>query len=298
MIEEKIQKWLEKSGYPLELYVFSCLKEKGYYCGKSEYYTDIETKVSREIDVTAYKHGAPHDTYSYTQKLIFECKKSNKPLVNLCTDQDEEPLAFHHLLHGDQENAPSADFLAYMELKKLTSKELEKEIGLFSKKVPLGYSLVPALGTSDANIYSGLLGLAKASTFYRRSFLDFFREVRNDKKLHVQDRNPFEFHMATLVVDAPLYNATLLKSGELSISPSSWSVLKMSLPWDIQPDQFDTGYCLHIVTKEALPEFLESVEKLHTYLSQNSIVSPLCVKDSLPRKIINFKRRLRSKFIQ
>lgn len=287
-LEGKILDWLLNSGYPLELFVSQNLQARGYLCGKSEYYKDLESDVSREIDVIAYKHGEDYETYSYDQRLVFECKKSSKPLVNLCTSESERPIGFHYLSHGEQEDGPSGNYLALYKLGKLDESQLEKAIGVFSTPAPLGYSLVPALGTSDANIFSGLMGLAKASTFYRRSFLKFFREARKDRKAHIVDRNPFEFHMAVLVVDAPLFNATLLHSGKLSIKESNYSVLKISLPWDVKPYEIETGYCIHVVTKEFFPDFLDGIDQLYRYVSQDSVVSPMCVRNaSFRQRIIN-----------
>lgn len=279
-VEENIHDWLVNSGYPLELFVYQHLQARGYQCGKSEYYKDIESDTSREIDVIAYKHGENYETYSYDQRLVVECKKSSKPLVNLCTSASEQPIGFHYLAHGEQEDVPSANYLALYQLKKLNGPLLEKAIGVFSTPAPLGYNLVPALGASDANIYSGLIGLAKASTFYRRSFLEFFWEARRDRKAHVVDRNPFEFQMAILVVDAPLYNAALLQNGDLSIRSSKWSTLKIALPWIVNPHEIETGYCIHVVTKEFFPEFLGGVDQLFRYVSQDSIVSPICDKST------------------
>lgn len=277
-LDEKMRDWLVNSGYPLELFVYQNLQTRGYLCGKSEYYKDLESDTSREIDVIAYKHGEDYRSYSYDQRLIFECKKSSKPLVNLCTSEFEQPIGFHYLAHGEQEDGPSANYLALYQLKKLTQSQIEKAIGVFATPAPLGYSLVPALGASDANIYSGLIGLAKASTFYRRSFLEFFWAARKDSKAHVVDRNPFQFHMAVLVVDAALFNATLLQNGDLSIKPSKWSALKIPLPWDVNPAEIETGYCIHVVTKKFFPEFLDGVDQIYRYVSQESIVSPLCIR--------------------
>jgi hypothetical protein len=287
-MEEKIRDWLVNSGYPLELFVYQNLQARGYLCGKSEYYKDLESGTSREIDVIAYKHGENYETYSYDLNLIFECKKSSKPLINLCTSESEQPIGFHYLAHGEQEDGPSANYLALYQLKKLNESQLEKAIGVFSAPAPLGYSLVSALGASDANIYSGLIGLAKASTFYRRSFLKFFWEARKDRKAHVVDRNPFQFHMAVLVVDASLFNATLLRNGDLSIRPSKWSVLKIPLPWDVNPHEIETGYCIHVVVKDFFPEFLGGVDQLYRYVSQDSIVSPMCIRNtSIAQRIKN-----------
>ncbi len=82
-IEEKLRVWLEKTGYPLELFVHKELRSRKFICEKSQMYSDIETGVSREIDLTANKIGASGGG-CYELQFVIECKKSDKPLVVLC----------------------------------------------------------------------------------------------------------------------------------------------------------------------------------------------------------------------
>ena len=56
-MEAKIKEWLEKTGYPLELYVHEKLVKRKYICEKSSLYSDIESGTKREIDLAAYLHG-------------------------------------------------------------------------------------------------------------------------------------------------------------------------------------------------------------------------------------------------
>lgn len=263
-MEDRIEKWLSESGYPLELYISSELKRRGYMCGKSELFVDIETEKKREIDVTGYHFGDfDSDIYYCARRLIFECKKSEKPLLNLCASDEMKSRFYHHAFHGDPEDLAKPDALAYTKYDK--SEDDHKLIGGFSGKSPLGYSLVPAFGKSDQDIYSGLMGLIKASTYYRRLFSEFKNEIRNDLTLHLQDRNYFEFHVAAMVVDAPLFDVFLADDGSTNIKRSEWSLIRTQLPWNFNPHDSSEGYCLHVVTKAGFPDFLDSIEKLHAY---------------------------------
>lgn len=275
-METEISNWLKKSGYPLELYVASELQKRGYLCGKSEIFVDIETDKTREIDVTGYHYGEfESNNYSSSRRIIIECKKSDKPIINLCAGNIKKSRFYYQAIFGDPEDAARPDVLAYSRFEKNPN-----DIGAFIEEVPVGYSLLPAFGKSDQDIYSGLMGLIKASTYYRRLFLEFRNSSLNDMSLHLQDRNSFEFHTAVLVVDSPLFDVSLDDTGELEVVRSDWSVLKMQLPWDFNPHDSNEGYCIHIVTKPAFPLFLESIEKLHKYLYQEDNVDYLLVKDS------------------
>jgi hypothetical protein len=266
-MDEEIIKWLDKSGYPLEFYLISELKKRKYLCGKSEIYVDIETDKNREIDVTAYHFGnIDSESYHSSRRIIFECKKSEKPLLNLCVDNKNKSRFYHQAFHGDPESISQPDALAYAHYEYNTNEEYGLLSGGFTEDTRIGYSLVPAFGKSDQEIYSGIMGLVKASTYYRRLYAEYNRQANGDLSLHLQDRNTFELHLAALVVDAPLYDAYLSDNGGIELEKSTWSILKIQLPWNFNPHDSSEGYCIHVVTKDAIPEFLDSVELLHDYI--------------------------------
>lgn len=266
----KITNWLGKSGYPLELFVYNRLIKRGYICGKSEYYRDVESDVAREIDVRAYHHGQDFENYSFTRQLLIECKKSNKPLLVLCAKKDLKSIAYHELLGGKrgEDRGPFVSSIAYVELDKLSQEEQFQAVGEFARTVSAGYGLVPALGGSDSNVYSGLMGLAKASAYFRRSYFDSYDEAVRDRKQSGQDSNPFEMQISVMVVDAPLFEVQLEDDGELSVIPSNWSVLNVSLPWEASPDEFDSGRTIHVVQRNYFDQFLESLESLYGHISK------------------------------
>lgn len=266
-MDEEIKKWLGKSGYPLEFYLTSELNKRKYLCGKSDIYVDIETEKKREIDVTAYHFGnIDNKKYHSSRRIIFECKKSEKPLLNLCVENENKSRFYHQAFHGDPENIAQPDALAYAHYEYGKNEESGLLSGGFTEDTRIGYSLVPAFGKSDQDIYSGLMGLVKASTYYRRLYAEYKKKATGDLSLHLEDRNTFELHLAALVVDAPLYNAFLSANGEIELEKSSWSVLKVQLPWDFNPHDSSEGYSIHVVTKDAIPDFLDSVELLHDYI--------------------------------
>jgi len=50
---EGVTEWLEKGGYPLELYVAKTLSQMGFRCSKSPFFKDTESEKAREVDVVA-----------------------------------------------------------------------------------------------------------------------------------------------------------------------------------------------------------------------------------------------------
>lgn len=230
-MEQKITEWLTRSGYPLELAVYAELLSRGYRCAKSEMYIDPETGTRREIDVTAFHFGETEASdYAICRNLVLECKKSDKPLLNLCAEQgDRRSRFYHHAFYGDPEDFLRPDCVAYVAADKLDREARLNAIGGFAEEVPLGYSVVRAFGGSDSTIYSGLMGLVKASSYYRKEYVKFFKESRSDRSLDIQDRNVFEFHLAALIVDAPLFDVFVEENGSVAVHRSDWSMVNISV---------------------------------------------------------------------
>ncbi|WP_312356464.1 hypothetical protein [Empedobacter sp.] len=50
----KIKEWINKNGYPLEMYTSRIFKNNGFNVAQSLYYKDISTEKYREIDILAH----------------------------------------------------------------------------------------------------------------------------------------------------------------------------------------------------------------------------------------------------
>ncbi|MDO8268726.1 MAG: hypothetical protein Q7T32_12965 [Moraxellaceae bacterium] len=295
-MEQKIQDWLEKSGYPLELYVAAELQKRGYLCSKSDLYVDVNTNQPREIDVVGYHHGFDGGSYVICRKIVFECKKSDKPVLALCASNEVKPKFEYQLFHGDPEDLPSPNAMACITLMRMQEEERIYAVGGFSSNSPSAYSLVSAFSNSDAHLFSGLMGLVTASTYHRRLQKEFFENSHSDLSLHIQDRNIFEFHVACLVVDAPLYNVTLSSSGEPILEKSNWSVAMVQLPWRFNPHDSSDRYCVHVVTKDHLPSFLEATELLANFTGKEELVRHLLStkprREGLARQFMSRLRKI------
>ena len=86
-VKRKIMGWLQKSGYPLELFTYQILTKRGFRSVKSPIFEDLDSSQPREIDLHANISSAS-ENYSFSLELIVECKKSDKPLVILCTETE------------------------------------------------------------------------------------------------------------------------------------------------------------------------------------------------------------------
>ncbi len=273
-MEDKIKSWLEKTGYPLELYVQKELIKGGYFCHKSPLYIDLQESTSREIDVVAFK-ATEHDIpCSFETKLFIECKKSEKPLVVLTADTDKcarFTTLFGHDVVGH--NQPSFGVTAYSTLLDLELCAQQEFVGEFASETFVGYSLVTSFSKSDENIYKGVMGLSKASEFFRSNYLEFFDRLKTDRAKKSDTELHYELQIPTLVVDCPLFVAYLDKFGEMQVEPTQWSNIQVKLPWVIGKYDEERECSIQVVTKEYFSQFLFEVDKISSYASSPEIMT-------------------------
>jgi hypothetical protein len=82
---QKIRKWLDKEGYPLEMQVARTFREIGFEVSSSEYYLDPDEKKPREIDVIATLQKTISGVLFQIAYTV-ECKLSkDKPWVCFCS---------------------------------------------------------------------------------------------------------------------------------------------------------------------------------------------------------------------
>lgn len=293
-MEAKIKEWLEKTGYPLELYVHEKLVKRKYICEKSSLYSDIESGTKREIDLAAYLHGPSYDTHSYSLQLLIECKKSEKPLIVLSEHAKKNR---YEILFGGEPLSETFMCLpfAYFNLTELDEEKAKDKIGGFSDEVPIGYSIVPGFSKSDENIYKGLMGLAKADEYYRSKYIEFMSYVRKDTSItHLSDYNPFQLQVPVLVVDSPLFCASLDEAGELQVTKTDWACMNLRVPWNL--DESERTCPIQVVQKESFLKVIKELEKLLEYISRPEVVEPairnITSKSTRTNKSFAFIRRL------
>ena len=78
----KVNEWLEKGGYPLEMRAAAAFREVGFPVRQSTYYVDAETSKAREIDVQA---EIKSDIGLVNINFFVECKSGKNPWVLFCS---------------------------------------------------------------------------------------------------------------------------------------------------------------------------------------------------------------------
>lgn len=269
-MKESIKEWLQKTGYPLELYVQQQLVKNGYTCNKSPIYVDLENEASRELDIVAYNYPSDGDASCTFQPMLYiECKKSEKPLVVLTASTDKTDryrTLFNHEICGG--NMPPFGIVTLAHLLDLSQNERDLSLGKFSEKCLTGYSIVPSFSKSDENIYKGVMGLCKANDYFRKQYLDFYQSLKEDKKDDPDTLLHYELQIPILLVDCQLFNAYLDDAGEITIDECQWANLRVKLPWLANSYESERECSIQVVTKNYFSTFLKELDKLTFYISQ------------------------------
>ncbi len=275
-MENKIKDWLLKTGYPLELYVQQELMLKGYFCDKSSLYRDLESDISRELDVVAYKSPVIGNDIpcTYEINLLIECKKSEKPLVVLTSNTDLE-YRFTTLYGSELTNkeTPALSLITYCDMLDLCDLDKKNQLNLFGEKALVGYSIVTSFSKSDENIYKGLMGLSKANEYFRNQYLEFFKSIRTDESVNFEDSFHYKLQIPVLVVDCPLFNSYLNSEGELVVQETLWANVELKLPWLTGSYEEERGCSIQVVTKNFFPTFLADLEGVANFSSVDSRLS-------------------------
>lgn len=76
---QDIKSAIQRSGFPLEYYIGSVLKQHGWQIITNRNYIDDIKGIEREIDILAYKiYADKEENIEYVTSLIISCKKSDK----------------------------------------------------------------------------------------------------------------------------------------------------------------------------------------------------------------------------
>lgn len=80
--KSEVKKWLMTQGYPFEMRVSRELQKAGWTTEQGDFYRDEEGNIEKEIDVIADYTPINDENYSFTVKLVIECKyNKDKPTI-------------------------------------------------------------------------------------------------------------------------------------------------------------------------------------------------------------------------
>lgn len=157
---QKIEEWLDKQGYPLEMNVAKELSASGFNCRQSYYHKDSETGKRREVDVVG-AYGLTNSVNTINFQLIIECKNNqDKPWITF-SDSINKPSFETYIT-----NRP-ASRIGVKYLKHLKGSTDVKTKELFNVPSTFAYNVTEAFDTGSDKVYSAIMSVINA-TKYRR----------------------------------------------------------------------------------------------------------------------------------
>lgn len=245
----KIIEDLKKSGFSSELLARKTFIEGGWSVNAGYGYLDKDEGKSREIDILATrlstrKLGDKRILHSEFH-ICAEVKKTEKPWIVF--DQQTHP----HSLSCAWNNLISVINLP------CNTPRLASHL---AKHSPIALNGWVASGIHESfknpdqpsRWYSSFVSVSKAAEYYLENCPEGNRETDNIME------NPCEFHFIQplVILNGPLYRATLGEQGEIEISEISTA----SFRFDYRSKSYDTGsYRVDLVTLQGLQQYLENI---------------------------------------
>lgn len=224
----KVQEWLERTGFPLEMSAAAAFRSAGFDVTQSGSYSDPEMNKGREIDVLARDpdlFGAVEINY------VVECKSSPKPWV-LLKSADAFPFGRWHAIAVMSEVARAAMISKLQSLNRLQQYVSPSKEG--------GYALRQAFCNGEDAAYTATINVLKACQSIHLSL-----EKNPVRTLH--------FIFPVIVVDSPIFECSLDQSGRLQLKEVEGGEFRFlaHIPEHV-------GSSISVVKKTSLVEFASS----------------------------------------
>lgn len=245
----KIKEDIKKSGVPLEIEVSSKLKEDDWNVISHDYYVDDEEKISREIDVAAWKRfeirGRLHDYFN--MYLMVECKRSlEKPWVFYTSAKGEEIEVpqFHDRKMHQRPRARTVDQL--VEEYKWT-RHIHHFSSMFDKNAIIGYE--PFMKGKGERIFEASMQVIKALAYSRVSI---------SRRLSLVSRGLFLWY-PVIVFDGHMFEYTL----DEEVKPARYLqyLVRHRFRDPSTSALVGDGFLIDVLRKDFLAEYLRILRK-------------------------------------
>lgn len=198
-LDKKLETWLRKQGYPLEMEAASIARKCGFEVSQSDYYVDPDEDQPREIDlVLSVQRYQEHFSCDY--KLFIECKSSrDKPWLLFSTQNEfageeapQDPLKGLSLLQSFVANDFGSDLLR----KSYLEGNLGNIFPRLTTQPVIGYGVTQAFSDNTETPFKALMSSTKAALSYAKRFGS------------ISLTRPFVFAAPVVVIDVPLFSVT------------------------------------------------------------------------------------------
>ncbi len=228
-LETKVLKWMNSTGFPLEMAAANAFRHAKFEVRQSSTYVDPESGKGREIDVVVTD---PDWIGAVDIGFVLECKSSARPWVVLRSD---DAFANYNRFSAFAPMTESARAALVGKAPGFNSGCLAS-MKYIERPSDGGYGLRQALDGAD-QAYAAAIGAVKACVHL----------VQECESLSYK---PAAIYFPVIAVDSPIYECTLLANGELALEEVSHSefLFVAHIPGRI-------GCWVRIVGKADLPRY-------------------------------------------
>lgn len=276
---DAVRKWLKSQGFPLEMFAAKTLQSAGFVVGHSEYFTDPTESKARETDVVARLSIPASDANTdLFLCMVVECKTSrNKAWVLLMPGTVGFSSSLHEHVWSGIVNERGKTLLKNAPEVPLPTP------GFFLGNGDCAYGLVVAHSSGDQQADSGserslhgpstafaaMMSVAKSARWFRDKAEKDVPFSKLIKKLE-----PLYIFVPVVLVDAPLFRATLNEKGEIDVVACKWGRILLKNP-DIGAD----STLIDVVTKLEFSNYVNSSKHDWSTLSDAVNKTPDLIKD-------------------
>lgn len=247
-LESKIQEWLSKQGYPLEMRIASLIRKKTEFAVRQGWhYQDPESGKSREIDIVFTKEeprGIAEINY------VIECKGTNKPWILFTSDDAAD--SYHRLVSFGifTKSAHSAVASEIFNVDDASKIEASKKVPWLWKEGRVGYAIAQAFDGNSDIPYAATLSSIKASIWLKSHSLWQSAKYRN-----------YVIVFPIVVTSSPLFECYLDDSGNNVLSSIDHGYLFFN-----QYIEGFTATCISVVQEKYFETFLNECRDVSDYM--------------------------------
>lgn len=258
-MEKKIIEWLNKTGFPFELWVESTLSEKSFETLSSSIYEDEENEIFREIDLIGIKNWESEDEKTiFSIELVIECKKSENPFILLCNNNSEKSeISVGEYYYLDDPTA----FLLMLNPNKVIN---------LPKKNNSGFKIIQGFVNGDETINKAINTIIKS---FKNS-----KKISNELIDSSIQSNHNQIIIPLLLIDALFFEAKIINS-EIELSKIDSGILNV---YSHLTNNGLEPFPIPIVTKSVFEEFLNEIEKFGKNYLDFLIKNPKLNVSNLP----------------
>jgi hypothetical protein len=261
-LKDRVRDWLAKGGYPLEMRVADAFGKRRFRVMQSEYYTDVNTGVSREIDVFASVQQDLGPSFIRLSALV-ECKSdTTKPWVVFTSSRVR-------LADRARVVQRSATRLGDEWLDRISTRSDVTNLKIFRLPARPGYGVAAAFSEKLDTPYAALTAVAGAANAVAAE-----ADTRSDVLAATFSRGkavllPRAFTLVqfpVVVTEAPLFECYLNTEQGMEIEEIKQTVVVWRNPIYQKP------HCIiHLIHSSKVEEFVSEIESDFRYLLKEAL---------------------------